>query len=241
MLYSLESLISMVTQRGTNATEVFVSGTKYEGNKVSTIEKEGLLKNLRSTIDDEKGDLKMNIIKTTDKSSDNHRLLLSPSEMVKEYAIGYTNEENNVSSWLMSPESTASTSTSSSKQHNADVISAPIQSEYRKSGDYAFPTSLNITATQREMWDELRTIETTGSDTFDLLSYLWEVSWKVFIARAYIFDCAIIKFLFHDQFFFPFNHKLNLYCRMKCDHRKAAFPPTPRRCRYSGRSQLPRR
>jgi len=150
-------------------------GTKYEGNGVSTVEEEGLLKNLRSTNDDEKGDLKMNIIKTTDKSSDNHRLLLTPTEMVKEYAIECTKEENNVSSsWLMSPESTASTSTSS-KQHNADV-NAPIQVACRESG--VSPTSLGTTASQREMWDELRTIETTGSDTFDLLSYLWEVSWR---------------------------------------------------------------
>ncbi|XP_012227228.2 uncharacterized protein [Linepithema humile] len=151
------------------STTFKLSGTKYEGNSVSTVEKEGL-KNLRSTNGDEKGDLKMNTVKT-DKSSDNHRLMLSPSKMVKEYAIGYTNEENNVSSWLMSPESTASTSTLSSKQHNADV-SAPIESP--KSGDLASPTSFGTIVNQREMWDELRTIETTGSDTFDLLSYLWE-------------------------------------------------------------------
>lgn len=160
------------------STRFKLSGTKYEGNGVSTVEEKGLSKNLRSTIDDEKEDLKiMNTTKTTDKSSDNHRLLLSPLEMVKEYAIGCTNKENNVSSsWLMSPESTASTSTSSSKQHNADV-SAPIQSECRESVgdlDYASPTSFDSTANQREMWDELRTIETTGSETFDLLSYLWE-------------------------------------------------------------------
>lgn len=171
---------STTIRRVTNAAKLAstVPGTKYEGNGVSIVEEKGL-KNLRSKIDetDEKGGLKMNTVKTTDKSSDNHRLLLSPSAMAKECAIGHINEENVPSSWLLSPESTASTSTSSSnKQHNGGAL---IQFESRKSIsdlDHTSPTSFDTIASQREMWDELRTIETTGSDTFDLLSYLWEVS-----------------------------------------------------------------
>ncbi|XP_077268732.1 uncharacterized protein LOC143900867, partial [Temnothorax americanus] len=157
------------------STTFKLSGTKYEGNGVSIAEEGGLLKDLTRTTDDEKLDLKMDTVKTTKASNDNRHLLLSPSELVNEYGLGNNNnnEENNASSsWLMSPESTASKSSSSSKQLNAD-ISAPLQSEGHDL-DYVSPTSFNAITNQREMWDELRTIETTGSDTFDLLSYLWE-------------------------------------------------------------------
>jgi len=159
-------------QRRTLVWIRFVPDTKYEGNGVSIV-KEKELKNLTKTTD-EKLDLKMDTVKTTKELNDNRHLLLPPSELVNKYGLGYNNEENNTSSsWLMSPKSIASKSTSPSKQYDADV-SASLQS---KSHDlnYACPTSLNTVANQRETWDELRTIETTGSDTFDLLSYLWEV------------------------------------------------------------------
>ncbi|XP_014469172.1 PREDICTED: protein giant-like [Dinoponera quadriceps] len=155
------------------STTFKLSGTKYEGNGVSTVEEDGILKDLRDRTDDEKWNLKMDTVKaTTGESSDTRHLLLSPTELVK-YEKGYGNEENYASSsWLMSPESTASTSTSSSKQHNTTDISAPIQPEYRVSNDYACPASFDSTAGQHETWDELPTIEAIGSDTFDLLSYL---------------------------------------------------------------------
>jgi len=126
---------------------------------------------LPTTTNDEKLDLKMDIVKTTKESSDNRHLLLSPSELVNEYGLEHNNEKNNASSSWLTSESTASKNTSSSKQHDAD--SAPLQFENH---DLDCPTSFHtLTTNQREMWDELRTIETTGSDTFDLLSYLWEV------------------------------------------------------------------
>jgi len=150
-----------------------VPGTKYEDNDVSIVEEEELLKDITRTTD-EKLNLKMDTIKTIKESSDNPHLLLSPSELDIKYELGYNNEENNASSsWLMSPESIASKSSSSSKQHDTN-LSAPFQSKSHDL-DYACPTSLDTVANQRETWDELRTIETTGSDTFDLLSYLWEV------------------------------------------------------------------
>lgn len=155
------------------STTFKLSGTKYEGNGVSIAEEEGLLKDLTRTIDDEKLDLKMDIVKTTKESSDNRHLLLSPAELVNECGLGYNNEENNASSsWLMSESTGALKSTSSSRQHYAN-ISAPLLSKSHDL-DYRCPTSLNTVTNQRETWDELRTIETTGSDTFDLLSYLWE-------------------------------------------------------------------
>ncbi|EFN80338.1 hypothetical protein EAI_07058 [Harpegnathos saltator] len=149
----------------------FHIGTKYEGNGVSTVEEDGILKGLRSSTD-EKRNLKMDTVKmTTEESSDNRHLPLSP--LNNKCEKGYGNEENYASSsWLMSPESTASTSTSSSKQHNTTDVSAPFQPEYRRSNDYACLTSFNSTASQHEKWDELPTIEAIGSDTFDLLSYL---------------------------------------------------------------------
>lgn len=154
-----------------------ILGTKYEGNGVSTVEEEGILKDLKSATDDEKLNLKMNTVKTIEESGDNRHLLLSPSELVNDCGLGCNNEEKNAtSSWLMSPESIASTSTASSKQRNADA-DAMLQPEYRAGGDLACPTSpFDTIADQRETWDELRTIETTGSDTFDLLSYLCDVS-----------------------------------------------------------------
>lgn len=143
------------------------------------MEKVGILKDLRSTTDDEKWDLRMNTVKTTEKPSGNDHLLLSPSTLAHKYEKGYGNEENYLSSsWLMSPESTASTSTSSSKQRNADAHGgATLQNAARNDLDYVRPTSFDSTAIQRETWDELHTI---GSDTFDLLSYLCDVSRRKF-------------------------------------------------------------
>lgn len=126
----------------------------------------------------------MSGVKREEPSNDRHLL---PSELASERGKEYHNyEENNATgSWLTSPESAASTSTTLSKQreHNANVSASILQPEYRareNEGDtlvYACPTpSLDAIGNQHEMWDELRTIETTGSDTFDLLSYLWEVS-----------------------------------------------------------------
>lgn len=138
------------------------------------MEENGVLKCLRSRTDDEKWNLKMDTVKiTTGESSDNHHLLLSSSELVNKCEKGYNNDAS--ISWLMSPESTASTNTSSSKQYNTTDVSASLQPEYRLSNDVC-PTSFDSSASQRETWDELPTIEAIGSDTFDLLSYLCEVS-----------------------------------------------------------------
>jgi len=141
----------------------------------------------------------MDNVKTIGKSADNRHSLLSPLKQANEHGKEYNNhEENNaIGSWLMSPESTASASTSSSKQHDANV-STSVQFEYRvrESGDleYACP-SLEIIANERETWDELRTIETTGSDTFDLLSYLWDVS-RLYKRLVVNWESSMISFSF---------------------------------------------
>ncbi|KAL0125781.1 hypothetical protein PUN28_004680 [Cardiocondyla obscurior] len=173
------------------STRFKLSGTKYEGNGVLIAEEGGVLKNLTKTTDDAKVNLKMDIVKTTKEPNDNCHLVVSPSELVNEYKLEYKNEENNASSlWLMSPESTASVSTSSSKQHNAD--DAPFQTS-NCDLEHAHPTSVNASAIQREMWDELRTFETTGSDTFDLLSYLWEDEMRSLEDNASTGSTAVLK------------------------------------------------
>lgn len=147
----------------------------------------GALRGLKSALNDDKCNLKMHNVKMIEKSTDDYHMLLSPPDMMKEYTKEYHNEENNISSsWLMSPESTASTSNnnnnSPNKRCNADTISVPLPSECHNKLDYVPTTiSLNSTVNQRETWDELRTIETAGLDTFDLLSYVCDVSIKYLI------------------------------------------------------------
>ncbi|XP_072747692.1 uncharacterized protein [Anoplolepis gracilipes] len=180
------------------STTFKLSGTKYEGNGVLTAEEEGVLKDLKTTTDDEKLNLKMNTVKTIEDSSDNRQLLLSSSELVNDYGLRYNNEEKNAtSSWLMSPESIASTSTASSKQHNPDADTL-LQPEYHASSDLACPTSpIDTTVNQRETWDELRTIETTGSDTFDLLSYLCDDEMRSLEGSVSTDSSAMLKLRSH--------------------------------------------
>ncbi|XP_028049430.1 inner centromere protein A [Monomorium pharaonis] len=174
------------------STTFKLSGTKYEGNGVLIAKEEELLKDLTRTTDDKKLDLKMDTVKTTKESSDSCHLLLSPSELVNERGLGYNKDENNASSsWLMSPESTASKSTSSSKQHDADT-SASLQSKDHDL-DYASPIPFDNGASQRDTWDELHTIETTGSNTFDLLSYLWEDEMRTIEGNASTDSSTLLK------------------------------------------------
>ncbi|XP_050445505.1 uncharacterized protein LOC126848567 isoform X1 [Cataglyphis hispanica] len=182
------------------STTFKLSGTKYEGNGVLTVEEEGTLKDLKSTTDDEKLSLKMNTVKTIEDSSDNNHLLLSPSELVNDYGLKYNNEEKKATnSWLMSPESIASTSTASSKKHNADA-DALLQAEYRANNDLACPTSpFDSTTNQRETWDELCTIETTGSDTFDLLSYLCDDEMRSLEGSVSTDSSAMLKLRSHSM------------------------------------------
>jgi len=78
-------------QRRTSVWIRFVPDMKYEGNGVSIVKDEELLKDLPKTID-EKLDLKMDTVKATKELNDNR--LLSPSELVNKYGLEYNNEEN---------------------------------------------------------------------------------------------------------------------------------------------------
>lgn len=158
-----------------------ISGTKYEGNSVLSSE-EGVLKDLMSVAED-KWSMKMNTAKTTEHSNNSCQSLQSTSNVTSKYEKKNSSTESNTSNlWLkLSKGSTTNVNTSSwSKQNDTDV-STSFQSRYQIEDidlNDACPSSFDSTENQRETWDVLRTVETTGSDTFDLLSYLCDVSFK---------------------------------------------------------------
>lgn len=154
-----------------------LSGTKYEGNSVLASE-EGVLKDLMSVADKNKWNVKMNAVETTKHINSNSHSLQSPSEItsVKYEKKDSTAEVNTSNSWLrLSKESTAAPNTSSWSKQNDTEASTTFQSRYHV-GDVdlndACPTLFDSADNQPQTWDVLRTVETTGSDTFDLLSYL---------------------------------------------------------------------
>ncbi|CAD1473042.1 unnamed protein product, partial [Heterotrigona itama] len=149
-----------------------LSGTKYEGNSVLSSE-EGVLKDFIS-VDEEKWSVKMNNVGTTEDLNNSCRSLQSMSNVPIKYEKTDSPAESNTSNlWLKISEG-STTTVNTSKQNNTDV-STPFQPRYQIEKIYlsdACPTSYDSTENQRETWDVLRTVETTGSDTFDLLSYL---------------------------------------------------------------------
>ncbi|CAK9823724.1 hypothetical protein ANTRET_LOCUS2010 [Anthophora retusa] len=155
-----------------------LSGTKYEGNSVLSSE-EGVLKDLISVADEDKWSMKMNSAETDEHSNNNNcRSLQSTSDVTSKHEKENSAAESNTSNlWLKLPKGstpTINTSSSWSKQNNTD-ISTPFQSRYQIEDielNDAAPTSFDSTENPRETWDVLKTVETTGSDTFDLLSYL---------------------------------------------------------------------
>ncbi|XP_076761366.1 uncharacterized protein LOC143429587 [Xylocopa sonorina] len=153
-----------------------LSGTKYEGNSGLSSE-EGVFKDLMSVADDERWSMKMNTAETTEQSNNNCHSLQSISHVTSRFAKEDSPTESNTSStWLKTTKGTTDTINTSSwsKQSNSDIstsFQSKYQIEYIDLND-ACPTSFDSTENQRETWDVLRTVETTGSDTFDLLSYL---------------------------------------------------------------------
>ncbi|OAD57347.1 hypothetical protein WN48_02238, partial [Eufriesea mexicana] len=153
-----------------------LSGTKYEGNSVLSSE-EGVLKDLMSVGDEEKWSLKMNTAETTKHSNNSCPSLQSTSNVTSKYERKDSPTESNTSNlWLkLSKGSTATVNTSSWNKQSITDVSTPFQSRYQIEDidlKDACPTSFDSTENQREAWDVLRTVETTGSDTFDLLSYV---------------------------------------------------------------------
>lgn len=149
-----------------------LSGTKYEG-KSGLSSEEGVLKGLMS-VDDEKWSTKMNTAEANEHSSDNSHSLQSTlnvtSKQDKENSYTVSGTSN---LWLKIPKE-QNTSSNRITETNTNT-SAPFQSRYQIGEidlNDACPTFFDPTENQRETWDMIRTVETTGSDTFDLLSYL---------------------------------------------------------------------
>lgn len=140
------------------------------------------MKDLISVADEDKWSMKMNAAETTENINNNCQSIQSPSDVT---SVKYEKEDTTAVSnppnvWLkLSKGSAATLNTSSLSKQNNTEVSTPIQPRYHI-GDVdlndACPTSFDSTDNQRETWDALRTVETTGSDSFDLLSYLCDVS-----------------------------------------------------------------
>lgn len=161
-----------------------LSGTKYEGNSALSSE-EGVLKDLIGVADEERCNVKMNSAETTNYFTNNsHSLQTTPKLTASKCAEedNSTADSTTLSDWLKLPRGPTASSTSTStctspynKQNNATIIGTPsFEPKYQVEEIYldeACPTSID-SEKQRETWDMLRTVETTGSETFDLLSYL---------------------------------------------------------------------
>ncbi|KAK1130905.1 hypothetical protein K0M31_017209 [Melipona bicolor] len=151
-----------------------LSGTKYEGNSVLSSE-EGVLKDLMSVADEEKWSAKMNNVGTTEHLNNSCHSLQSMSNVPSKCEKKDSPAESNTSNLWLKISKGSTTTVNASKQNDTD-ISTPFQSRNQIEEEIdlndACPTSFDSTENQRETWDMLRTVETTGSDTFDLLSYL---------------------------------------------------------------------
>ncbi|XP_076226534.1 uncharacterized protein LOC116429504 [Nomia melanderi] len=153
-----------------------LSGTKYEGNSALSSQ-EGVLKDLISIADKEKWNVKMDSAETTKYFNTNsHSLQSTPKVTSKCEREDSTAESTTSNTWLrLSKVTTSSASTSSWSKQITTTASTSNQPRYQIGDidlDDACPTSFDSTETQREPWDVLRTVETNGSDSFDLLSYL---------------------------------------------------------------------
>lgn len=155
-----------------------LSGTKYEGNSALSSEV-GILKDLMNVADEERWNVKMsNSAETTEYFTSNSHSLQSTQKATSKSAKEDSTAETAATGWLKLSVGTASTTSTSpwSKQNNTTTVSTPsFQPRYQVEEidlDDACPTSIDSAENQRDTWDVLRTVETTGSDTFDLLTYL---------------------------------------------------------------------
>lgn len=135
-----------------------LSGTKYEGNGVFALE-EGLFKELSSANNKEECNPETN----------KRPLTTSTPELAMD-----SGEERRGSShrhhapWhVQNAMDLAEPSFCSGGQRTAATATTQLDLD-----DVACPASIDSTENPREAWDVLRTVETIGSDTFDLLSYL---------------------------------------------------------------------
>ncbi|KAL2721913.1 hypothetical protein V1477_020733, partial [Vespula maculifrons] len=151
-----------------------LSGTKYEGKGVSNLGK-GVSKNATRGVNEEKGKLTMNSFGNMELSGSKHQPLLPSSNSTFDCKKELDEAEYNGSNTLLKLPK-ASTSATNSKMSTSDV-NIPFHS-HQRIGNLDLDDACNNTfeSTENnhpETWDMLHTVQ-TGSDTFDLLSYLCE-------------------------------------------------------------------
>lgn len=151
-----------------------LSGTKYEGKGVSNLGK-GVSKNATRGVNEEKGKLTMNSFGNMELSGSKHQPLLPSSNSTFDCKKELDEAEYNGSNTLLKLPK-ASTSATNSKMSTSDV-NIPLHS-HQRIGNLDLDDACNNTfeSTENnhpETWDMLHTVQ-TGSDTFDLLSYLCE-------------------------------------------------------------------
>ncbi|KAI4503907.1 hypothetical protein M0802_001310 [Mischocyttarus mexicanus] len=153
-----------------------LSGTKYEGKSVSNLGK-GVSENAtKGVINEDKGRLKMNLFGDTELPGDKYQPLLPSSNSSFNYKKQLDEAEYSGSNTLLKLPK-ASTSANNSKM-STNNVNVPFHSQQRIDDldlDNAYQNTFESTETnQPETWDMLNTVQTSGSGTFDLLSYLCE-------------------------------------------------------------------
>ncbi|XP_066590973.1 hepatic leukemia factor-like [Prorops nasuta] len=168
-----------------------ISGTKYEDNDDVLTSEEGGLKSLASAIQvQEKQNIKMDSIKPVEfpdvsnsfirptllhidehKQQQHHHHHHHHHHQQHQQQAEVTNDKNAGDHWSDVPRNTFATNRIPWNKETAREFHAecPVGELYF---DGSSPTHAISMESQRESWDVLRTIESAGSDTFDLLSYV---------------------------------------------------------------------
>ncbi|KAK2585027.1 hypothetical protein KPH14_008551 [Odynerus spinipes] len=152
-----------------------LSGTKYEDKGVLSLE-EGVSENARG-VNEKKWSPKMNSLGDTALSGSKYHPFLpstnSTFDCKKELDEAEFNESN---AWLKLPR--RNNSVTDSKRNTSNVNNVPINSQQRIGNldldDSRHSTFESTENNQPLTWDMLNTVQISGSDTFDLLSYLCE-------------------------------------------------------------------
>lgn len=155
-----------------------LSGTKYEGKSVSNLGK-GVSENATKGKNEEKGRLKMNLFGETELPGGKYQPLLPSSNSSFNYKKQLDEAEYKESNNTLLKLPKACTSASNSKMSTSNVnVSFHSQRiddlDLDDACQNTFDSTENKKNNQPETWDMLNTVQTSGSGTFDLLSYLCE-------------------------------------------------------------------
>ncbi|XP_015184628.1 PREDICTED: uncharacterized protein LOC107070705 [Polistes dominula] len=155
-----------------------LSGTKYEGKSVSNLGK-GVSENATKGINEDKGRLKMNLFDETEIPGDKYQPLLPSSNSSFSYKKQLDEAEYKESNNTLLKLPKACTSASNSKMNTSSNVNVSSFHSQQRIDDLDLDDACQNTFestenNQSETWDMLNTVQTSGSGTFDLLSYLYE-------------------------------------------------------------------